>query len=281
METGADRPTYRLGGYTEHEAPPDLRPYVERSWVYARPLDGPAIPGRGHRVLPESAVSLCFECERNGRGVVAGGRLVLFGPIARTRFFAPAPGLHLEAVSIRPEWCIDLLGTYPGEHEDAIQEYGLLERSRATAVLLDRLLRTTASCEAIGALLEWLRPRRPGVAPTGPAALAHAALERVRTAPGTTVRARSIACELGVSERHLRRIIRERTGHSAKRYHRILRLGRAVAAADQSRGIPNWSRLAVVAGFYDQPHLIREYRALVGLTPAETYLERASQRSPT
>lgn len=57
----------------------------------------------------------------------------------------------------------------------------------------------------------------------------------------------------------------------------MVRLGRVVAAADRCER-PPWSRVAVDGGFYDQAHLIREFRALVGLTPAEAHRERAVQR---
>jgi AraC-like DNA-binding protein len=54
-----------------------------------------------------------------------------------------------------------------------------------------------------------------------------------------------------------------------------------VAAADALPDAPRWARLAVAAGYYDQPHLIREFRSLAGLTPGEVHRERARQRGST
>ncbi|HUG41130.1 MAG TPA: AraC family transcriptional regulator [Longimicrobiales bacterium] len=271
-------PIYRLGGYREQALPAELARYVETAWVFSRTLTGPPIPGPGHRVLPEAAVSLAFECVRDDEGVVRDGRVVLIGPVVRPRFFAPGPGLHLEAVRIRPEWCIDLLGTHPGEHGNAITDVRSIATRAAADTLLDRLAQTRSSAAAIGVLVEWIGRRAAG-AGAGTAALAHAALEQVRAAPGTTAEIDRVARGLGVSARHLRWAIRERTGLGPKRYHRLVRLGRAIMAADRHGARPPWSRLALRAGFYDQAHLIREFRALTGLTPAEAHLERAAQRT--
>ena len=42
----------------------------------------------------------------------------------------------------------------------------------------------------------------------------------------------------------------------------------------------DWRRIARDAGYYDQAHLIGDFRELVGLTPG-AYLRRAREWSPT
>lgn len=273
---------YRLGGYHEYPPPPDLACYAELVWWYARPIGAPGIPGQGHRVLPETGISLCHECRRTDRGVVMDGRLVVVGPVRTTRFFDPQPGLHMEAVRLSPEWAVTLLGVRPFNHTDAIHGFGeSVGRARVTR-LEQRLARTTSSAEAVRVLVDWLRERAAETSGRGRSRwvdLAHAGLERVRGARTTTIRPDRIAAALGVSERHFRRVVRELTGQSPKHHHRVRRLGRTVAAADSAAASPAWARLAVASGYYDQPHLIQEFRTLVGLTPGQTHRERRLQRT--
>jgi methylphosphotriester-DNA--protein-cysteine methyltransferase len=66
-----------------------------------------------------------------------------------------------------------------------------------------------------------------------------------------------------VSERHLRNVFREEIGISPKRYARIARIRRVAAKA----GTESWARLAADHGFYDQAHLVAEFRELLGVTP--------------
>ncbi len=100
--------------------------------------------------------------------------------------------------------------------------------------------------------------RRPALAE-----LTLAAAERL-TRPSGSVYA--VAAELGVSERHLRRVFRETVGVSPKAFARIGRFHRALGAARED-GPAGWASIAAAAGYYDQAHLIAEFRAIAGVTP--------------
>jgi len=95
------------------------------------------------------------------------------------------------------------------------------------------------------------------------AQLALAAAERL-TRPSGSVYA--VAGELGVSERHLRRVFRETVGVSPKAFARIARFHRALGAARNDARV-GWAGIAAGAGYYDQAHLIAEFRAIAGVTP--------------
>jgi transcriptional regulator GlxA family with amidase domain len=86
------------------------------------------------------------------------------------------------------------------------------------------------------------------------------------------VRVESVAARLGVTARHLRRAFAENIGVSPKDFARAARLQRAVRMAATS---DDWARIATDAGYYDQAHLIADFRELVGLTPG-AFLERAA-----
>jgi AraC-like DNA-binding protein len=97
--------------------------------------------------------------------------------------------------------------------------------------------------------------------PDGHAQLALAAAARL---PSAHVHA--VAGELGVSERHLRRVFRDSVGMSPKAFTKLTRFHRALSAAREGAHA-SWASIAAAAGYYDQAHLIAEFRAIAGVTP--------------
>jgi AraC-like DNA-binding protein len=82
----------------------------------------------------------------------------------------------------------------------------------------------------------------------------------------TSAHVRAVATELRVSERHLRRAFRETFGISPKAFAQLARFQRALHAA-RTGGHPSWANIATATGYYDQAHLIAEFRAIAGVTP--------------
>jgi len=72
----------------------------------------------------------------------------------------------------------------------------------------------------------------------------------------------------GLSCRQLRHLFRLELGMGPKHYSRIARLRRLLASA---RTKTSWVDLALESGFYDQAHMIREFRDLLN-APPETFL---------
>jgi AraC-like DNA-binding protein len=76
-----------------------------------------------------------------------------------------------------------------------------------------------------------------------------------------------IARQAGMSPRQFRRRCLEEAGLGPKRLARVLRFRQAsrLAAAPKP---PDWSAIAASAGYFDQAHLIRDFREFTGRTPA-------------
>jgi transcriptional regulator GlxA family with amidase domain len=99
------------------------------------------------------------------------------------------------------------------------------------------------------------------------------AAARLLDGPGATVD--GVARTVALSERQLQRRFREHVGYGPKTLQRILRLRRFLALAEAAPE-PDLARVALEAGYSDQPHLTRECRELAGLTPAGLLAARAA-----
>jgi AraC-like DNA-binding protein len=76
-----------------------------------------------------------------------------------------------------------------------------------------------------------------------------------------------ISREAGVSRRHLERQFRDQVGLPAKQVARIARVHAALHLAETEQDSVG-AEIALRCGFADQPHMIKECRAIAGVTPA-------------
>jgi len=76
-----------------------------------------------------------------------------------------------------------------------------------------------------------------------------------------------ITARLHVSERHLERLFAKYIGLSPKFYARIIRFSAIFQLIQQEN--PGWIALACEAGFYDQSHFIRNFKAFTGEDPSQ------------
>jgi AraC-like DNA-binding protein len=131
--------------------------------------------------------------------------------------------------------------------------------------LLDQL-RDAAPAARGGLLDSFLLRKRAAARVPDPALMAGVELIR---AHGGRLSMRALAERLGVPERRLERLFLAGVGVSPKKLARIARLHAVLGRLAHARAasVP-WGMLAIEFGFADQAHLIREFRQLVGTTPA-------------
>jgi AraC-like DNA-binding protein len=89
---------------------------------------------------------------------------------------------------------------------------------------------------------------------------------------GPQARIAEITRSAGLSPRRLIEVFASAVGITPKRFGRVMRFQRATALA-RSTSL-DWTRVAHAAGYYDQAHLIRDFRELAAMTPSD--LIRAS-----
>jgi AraC-like DNA-binding protein len=127
--------------------------------------------------------------------------------------------------------------------------------------LLQERLRRAGDCGArISCVEAFLLSRLKHDRPDGLAA--HAAY-RLRCDPAVPVD--ELARGLSVSRRHLNRAFQTMYGIGPKRFARIVRIGRLLAARRQ-RNL-SWADAAYACGYADQAHMINEFTALIGTSP--------------
>jgi AraC-like DNA-binding protein len=234
---------------------------------------------RSARAASVVAALLVFECDRDVP-LVSIPRpelqvVVRFGPSARS-------GLDVHALGVRQKAYRKLirrgqrtvtarlhlgateavLGVSASAMADRIVALEDLWGDTATQRLLDRL---SGARDTVGAaaILESAIAERLAIAV---GRRAHAQLAVDAAARLTSAHVNAVAVDLGVSERHLRRVFRETVGVSPKAFAKLARFHHALRAAGEA-GHASWASIAVAAGYYDQAHLIAEFRAIAGVTP--------------
>jgi AraC-like DNA-binding protein len=155
-----------------------------------------------------------------------------------------------------------VLGTSASTIADRIVPLEDLWGPAAARRLADRLF-SARDMAAAAALVETAIADRVAIARgrSGREPLALEAAARL-----TRANVRDVAADLDVSERHLRRVFHEAVGVSPKAFTRLTRFRRALRAARRS-GHASWAGIAAAAGYYDQAHLIAEFRAIAGAPP--------------
>lgn len=111
---------------------------------------------------------------------------------------------------------------------------------------------------------DWLQSLANGKSCTDPVAQQ---ANRLRKMNGT-IPVQELADGAGLSLRHFQRRFRQLTGLNPKHYARICRVGYAIHRKELEPEV-SWTELALDAGYADQSHFIRDFKALTGNVPSE------------
>ena len=85
------------------------------------------------------------------------------------------------------------------------------------------------------------------------------------------------ARQANLSQRQFRRRCLEESGLTPKHLCRVLRFRHACRVARESERL-NWSELALETEYFDQSHLIRDFREFTGLTPMSVFSNTRARR---
>jgi AraC-like DNA-binding protein len=214
------------------EIPPTaaLRPWVECFWT--RGDDGAA---GEQRVLPDGCADLVFDLTA-GDGMVVGTmtKPLVLPPSGRSDFFG---------VRFRPGRAAAFLRIPLAEITDARVPLADVWSNWKGEPSLDALE---------SELIRRVRPDRDRRVDAAVAQLASGA------------RVDAVARAVGLSRQHLARQFLHHVGISPKTFARVMRFQRVIESADRHA---DWADVAARHGYYDQSHLIADFRDLAGATP--------------
>ena len=148
---------------------------------------------------------------------------------------------------------------------------------RSALELRDRLLEASSITQILALVESYLlRLAGDSLNPDQAARCIEFALSGMIRSPSAT-RLKRLSDQIGYSQKHFINLFKRRVGVSPKQYLRIIRFQAILERIENDAGPePLWSRLAVENGYYDQAHLIHDFKHFSGFTPGE-YLQRKSE----
>jgi AraC-like DNA-binding protein len=216
--------------------------------------------------LPDGRTTLVFRALAGGRG----GDVVVAGPRTRALFKHATGVARVVMIQFRPGWSAPLLGVAANALTDRTVPLEDIW-GRSGGELCRELLAAASLPEVMDRLARALALRARQISESASERIARRAVQLLEAGE---VRVERVAERLGVRARHLRRAFTESVGIGPKDFARTVRLQRAVRRAATSK---DWARIAADTGYYDQAHLIADFRQLVGLTPG-AFVTRAGAR---
>lgn len=253
--------------YIEHQPGPALRPYVECYWTrcFALPPGAEDV----YRVLPDGCLDIVFNfgdswVRRGPRaGQVDRSRSSVVGTMTRPLLAQSGRQADFLGVRFRPGKVRAFLKAPAGEITDDSVELADVWGHRGRE-LEGRLFETPETRQRLHLLEEELRRRLANGGRQD--ARVDAAVETVlRRRGAVSTRDLSAACEL--TRQHLARLFEEYVGISPKHFCRVVRFQELLRRLGEQEQ-PGWASLAADLGYYDQAHLIADFKQFTGLTPA-------------
>lgn len=252
---------------------PLLSDFIENLWVY----NGFESPRLKERILPSGTFELVFNLRDDGfrihKPTEAGqsrrfSGAIVAGPYEGFFLADTAEEASVMGVHFKPGGAFPFLR--PSADELADTHVDLEEIWGQSAAELREQLSATASPLRRFRLLEnsllsrTFRPleHHPAVS---------LALEGLSLDCSRAV-VRNLTRNAGLSDRRFIDVFRFEVGLKPKLFHRVQRFQRVLARVHQTP-VPDWVQLALDHGYFDQSHLIRDFLAFSGFSPAD-YLRR-------
>lgn len=252
--------------YREFQVSPPLANFVECIWsLEGNPGQASTAP---ERLLPDGCVELILnlsdlfrEHTETGSSDLQPERFIV-GQMTRPVFVSPTGNVKLLGIRFAPGGTLPFFPCPPGKLTNTIIPLA------DAATQLDK----TLSGEVYEArelpdkvrLIESLLIKQLLANHQSGPSLQSAVSRIVRSGGQTSVD--RLASDLGISGRQLERRFMSEVGLGPKLLCRILRFQQVFQAVESSN--QNWARVAVECGYYDQAHLIRDFRQFAGQTPA-------------
>jgi AraC-like DNA-binding protein len=247
--------------YREHAPSPALADVVQCYWTSR--AASPLVAEHVSRVLPDGCMDVIFNL---GDPPLAGAspqhalRSYVVGAMRTPLEVRMSGAVDMLGVRFRPGGAAAFVAPPAGELTDRAVD--LRDLWRDARELEERLHETPADRRI--ALVEsfLLRRAAAGVGPDARIAYVSRLIERSAGA----VPVKALHQAVGLTRRHLERIYLDRVGLTPKTACRVARVQAALERL-RTGPVPSLSRLALECGWYDQPHMNRDFREIAGVPP--------------
>jgi AraC-like DNA-binding protein len=251
-----------LPGFTFFAPNPKIADTVEAIWDVDL-AEAALAQAVSFKVLPAASPTLCVHYRAsagsNQRINPGNSRQRMTGVQTGTITIRPTGPVGAVIVRLKPEAAWSLTGCGLEEFTDANVGLGDLFSPTDMSRLEDMLGEAKDGFERARVVQRFLLSHIRG--DDADLLVRHAVLSILHD-PNCSVR--SLASRLDISERQLSRRFHSLVGTSVKRFARVVRFGKAVAA--RRRGA-SWADISYACGYTDQAHLVHDFKLMAGYPP--------------
>ena len=253
--------------YAELEPGPALARYVRCIWSFED--EGGA--GAPQRIVPDGRPELVVHCaepwrEVDGSATVTQPRVLFAGQLTRPLWLQPGARSIVIGVRFHPAAAHCFLGTPLDQVTDARIAIAALWPQEASRMLAE-VDAAPGMPERIAAIERFVERRIAASGVTGDELVGRCVAAMMEPGAGA-VAVDEIVSQSGIGRRQLERRFRKSVGISPGTLLDIVRFRRVFDAIEHDSARP-WTDAAAAAGYFDQSHLVRDFRRFVGCTPTE------------
>ncbi|WP_274654488.1 helix-turn-helix domain-containing protein [Paenibacillus humicola] len=248
---------------TLYSASGELDDYVEHYWIVNWDLRGREpylsenLPHPSVHLVVEPGVCRVVGIVKEKFSFELSGRGFVFGVKFRPGAFYPLTGVPVRSFTGRSIAAVEVFGPETAEWEAAVRA---AESDSARIALAERFLRGRLPRE---------RDETAGLVRT---------IVDVVAADRTIATVDAAAQRFRLSTRMLQRMFGKYVGISPKWVIGRYRLLEAADRLAEGQSV-DWAQLAARLGYYDQSHLIKDFKSIVGLSPEE-YIRKNTKTGP-
>jgi len=237
---------------SRHRPAPELAAYIAHYWAVSWDLRGEE--PRYQETVPHPNVYLVFEEKKLSVGGISTtkftrllqGQSSVFGVKFMAGGFHPFVKTSVHSLTDRVVAANQIFGNDGNELEA-------------------KLIACRQELEMVETMDTFFRSRSPG--PDEKIPLASHLVERILREPNIKT-VEDLTVRTGIGRRALQRLFNEYVGIHPKWVIRRYRLHELVERLNSGESL-NWSDLALELGYFDQAHLINDFRNIVGISPAQ------------
>ena len=235
--------------YSRRIPKPPLSEFVDQLWLYT----GYSTPHKQERLMPTGTMELVLD--------LTGGSMVLAGVHSRPTLIETASFMQILGVHFHPGGAFPFLGVPACElHNETVPLDAIWG---AEAELMRERILAAPDDEMRFDILEQTLMRRASRRLQHHRAVAHGIFRF-----GNPVPVADVVEETGLSQRRFIDLFDAEVGLTPKVYSRVARFQRVLRCVHPMKDV-DWSDVAAEFGYFDQSHLIHEFRALAGISPTE------------